>query len=137
MNNFLMKLCKRLYANIFFTKTIKLLSRPYGIMLCGNLGVEYFSTSALLYPNMKVRLRLIRARAMFYGLVTTPTLVLELLIVHFTLVILLPRMIITRKEWTCLLTLLWSSTIWKLLKRLSSFLPYKTSSFKKTLSTML
>ena len=38
-------------------------------------------------------------------------------------------MIITIKERTCLLKLLWSSTIWKLLRRLSSFLPNKTSSF--------
>ena len=32
-------------------------------------------------------------------------------------------MIITRNEWTCLLKLLWSSTIRKLLPRLLSFLP--------------
>ena len=37
-------------------------------------------------------------------------------------------------KWTCLLTLLWSSIIWKLLQRLLSFLPDKTSSFKKTFS---
>ena len=62
-------------------------------------------------------------------------LVSELLIVHFTLVVLVSRMITTRNERTCLLTLLWSSTIWKLLQRLSSFLPDKTSSIKKTFST--
>ena len=70
-------------------------------------------------------------------LVSTPTSVLQLLIVHFTPVVLLSSMIITKNEWTCLLTLLWSSTIWKILQRLSSFLPDKTSSFKKTFSTML
>ena len=42
-------------------------------------------------------------------------------------------MIITRNDWTCLLTLLWSSTIWTLLQRLSSFLPGKTSSLKKNI----
>ena len=41
-------------------------------------------------------------------------------------------MIITRNEWTFLLTHLSSSNIWKLLQRLSSFQPDKTSSFKKT-----
>ena len=46
-------------------------------------------------------------------------------------------MIITESEWTCLLKLLWSSTIWKLLQRLSSFLPEKSSSFEKTFSTKL
>ena len=32
----------------------------------GKLGVAFFSTSDLLYPNMKIRLRLIRARPNFY-----------------------------------------------------------------------
>ena len=44
----------------FFTR-MKLLSRPDGFMLYGKLGIDFFSTSELLYPNMKVRLRLIRA----------------------------------------------------------------------------
>ena len=43
-----------------------MLSRPGGFMLYGKLGVDFFSTSELLYPNMKFRLRLIRARSNFY-----------------------------------------------------------------------
>ena len=121
----------------FFTRRMKMLGRPDGFMLNGKLGVDFFSTSELLYPNMKVRLRIIRARPNFYMISENPTLVLELLIVHFTPVVLLSRMIITRNEWTCLLTLLQSSTIWKLLQRLSSLLPGKTSSFEKTFSTMV
>ena len=35
-------------------------------MLYGKLVVDFFSTSELLYPNMKVRLRLIRDRPNFY-----------------------------------------------------------------------
>ena len=35
-------------------------------MLYGKLGIDFFSTSELLYPNVKLRLRLIRARANFY-----------------------------------------------------------------------
>ena len=35
-------------------------------MLYGKLGINFFSTSELLYPNMKIRLRLIRARPNFY-----------------------------------------------------------------------
>ena len=50
----------------FFTKTMKMLSRPDGFILYGKLGVDFFSTSELLYPNMKNRLRLIRARPKFY-----------------------------------------------------------------------
>ena len=46
----------------FFTRRMKLLSRPDGFMLYGKLGIDFFSTSELLYPNMKIRLRLIRAR---------------------------------------------------------------------------
>ena len=49
----------------FFTRTMKLLKRPDGFMLHYKLGVDFFSTSELLYPNMSVRLRLIRARPNF------------------------------------------------------------------------
>ena len=41
---------------------MKLLSRTDGFMLCGKVGIDFFSTSELLYPNMKIRQRLIRAR---------------------------------------------------------------------------
>ena len=43
----------------FFTRRMKLLSRPDGFMLYGKLRIDFFSTSELLYPNMKTRLRLI------------------------------------------------------------------------------
>ena len=45
---------------------MKLLSTPDGFMLFGKLGIAFFSTSELLYPNVKIRLRLIRARPNFY-----------------------------------------------------------------------
>ena len=50
----------------FFTKGMKTLSRPDGVMLYGKLGDDFLSTSELLYPNMQIRLRLIRARPNFY-----------------------------------------------------------------------
>ena len=50
----------------FFTTRMKMLSRPDGFMLFGKLGVDFFSASDLLYPNMKIRLRLIRDRPNFY-----------------------------------------------------------------------
>ena len=56
----------------FFTKRLKLLSRPDGFMLYGKLGIDFFSTSELLYPNMKIRLRLIRARPNFYMISDNP-----------------------------------------------------------------
>ena len=54
------------YLIPFFTRRMKLLSNPDGFMLYGKLGIDFFSTSELLYPNMKNRLRLIRARPNFY-----------------------------------------------------------------------
>ena len=56
----------------FFTRRMKLLSRPDGFMLYGKLGIDFFSTSELLYPNMKIRLRLIRARPNFYMISGNP-----------------------------------------------------------------
>ena len=56
----------------FFTRRMKMLSRPDGFMLYGKLGVDVFSTSELLYPNMKFRLRLIRARPNFYMISDNP-----------------------------------------------------------------
>ena len=56
----------------FFTRRMKLLSRPDGVMLYGKLGIDFFSTSELLYPNMKIRLRLIRARTKFYMISDNP-----------------------------------------------------------------
>ena len=56
----------------FFTKRMKLLIRPDGFMLYGKLGIDFFSTSELLYPNMKIRLRLTRARPNFYMISDNP-----------------------------------------------------------------
>ena len=41
-------------------------------MLYGKLGVDFFSTSELIYPIMKIRLRLIRARPKFYLISDNP-----------------------------------------------------------------
>ena len=49
-----------------------MLSRPDGFMLYVKLGVDFFSTSDLLYPNMKITLRLIRARPNFYMISDNP-----------------------------------------------------------------
>ena len=56
----------------FFTKRMKSLSRPDGFMLYVKLGVDFFSTSELLYPSMKIRLRLIRARPNIYMISDNP-----------------------------------------------------------------
>ena len=45
-------------------------------MLYGKMGADFFSTSELLYLNMKVRLRLIRARPKFYKISDNPNAIL-------------------------------------------------------------
>ena len=54
-----------------FTRILKMLSRSDGFMY-GKLGVDFFSTSELLYSNMKIRLRPIRARPNFYMISDNP-----------------------------------------------------------------
>ena len=87
--------------DLFFTTRMKLLSRPDDFMLYGKLGIDFFSTSELLYPNMKIRLRLIWAGSNVYMISDIRMSVLELWIVHFTLAVLLSRMIIAKRQWTC------------------------------------
>ena len=55
-----------------FTRRMKMLKRPDGFMLYGKLGVDFFSTSDSLYPNMRKRLRLIGARPNFYIISDNP-----------------------------------------------------------------
>ena len=66
------EILEALLSEHFFTRRMKMLSRPDGFMLYGKLGVDFFSTSELLYPNMKIRLRLIRARPNFYMISDNP-----------------------------------------------------------------
>ena len=56
----------------FFERRIKLYSRPEGFTLYGKLGIDFFATSELLYPNTKVRIKLIRARPNFYMISDNP-----------------------------------------------------------------
>ena len=56
-----------LLSELFSTRRMKMLSRPERFMLYGKLGDNFFSTSKLLYPNMRIRLRLIRATPNFYN----------------------------------------------------------------------
>ena len=54
------------------TRRMKTLSRPDSFMLYGKLGVDFFSTSEFIYPKMKNRLRLIRARSNFHMISDNP-----------------------------------------------------------------
>ena len=55
-----------------------MLSRPDGFILYGKLRVDFFSTSEMIYPNMKTRLRLIRARPNFYMISDNPNVSLSI-----------------------------------------------------------
>ena len=137
MKKLLMKLWKLLCLNLFSQGEWKCLADPMASCCMVNWGLTLSPLLNCYTQVWKLGYDLSEPDLISTRLATTPTLVFELLIVHFTLVVLLSRMIITKNEWTPFLTLLWSSTIWKLLQRLSSFLPDKASSFKKTFSTML
>ena len=51
---------------------MKKLSRPDGLITYGKLRTDFLSTSETLYPNMKVRFRLTRARRIFYMINDNP-----------------------------------------------------------------
>ena len=56
----------------FSTRRMKLLSTREGFILYGKWGIDFVSTSELLYPNMKTRLRLIRDIPNFYMIIDHP-----------------------------------------------------------------
>ena len=59
-------------AEPFFTRRMEMLSRADGFMLYGKLRADFFSTSELLHPNLKIRLQVIRARPNFYMISDNP-----------------------------------------------------------------
>ena len=121
----------------FFTRRMKILSRPDGFMLYGELRIDFFSTSDLLYPIMKIRLRLIRAGPNVYMISDSP--IVSPGVVDCSLY---TRRIALKddyhkKRMEMLAYAPVEFNYLKLLQRLSSFLPEKTSSFKKIFSGML
>ena len=56
----------------FFTRRMEVSFRPDGFILYGQLGVDFFCTSELLYPIVKTTLPLIRARPNFYMISSNP-----------------------------------------------------------------
>ena len=63
---------EELLSQPFFTRRMKMLSKHDDFMLYGKLGVDFSSTFELLYLNMKIRLRLIRARQNLYTISNNP-----------------------------------------------------------------
>ena len=121
----------------FFTRRMKMLSRADLFMLYGKMMVDFFATSELLYPSMKIKLRLVRARPNFYMIIANPNVSLGIVDCSLYTRRIALKDDYHKKRMDMLATLLWSSTIWRLLQRLSTFLPDKTSSFMKSFSTTL
>ena len=63
---------ENLLESHFFTRRMNLYSRSDGFILCGKLGIDFLTTSELLYRNIKVRIRLIRTRLNFYMISDNP-----------------------------------------------------------------
>ena len=72
MKNFFDEIMEAPLSEFFITRRMKTLSRLDGFRLKGKLADDFFSASELLYPNMKIRLRLIRARPKFYMISDNP-----------------------------------------------------------------
>ena len=126
-----------LFSEPFFTKRMKLLSRTDGFMLNGNLGVDFFSTSDLLYSNMITRLRLIRARPHFYMISDDPFVSLGIVDCSFYTRRMALKDVYHEKRMDMLAYNQVEFNYLETLERLSSFLPNKTSSSKNTFSTLL
>ena len=116
---------------------MKQLSRADCFKLFGIMWVDIFSISELVYPNMKIRLRLIRTTPNVYMFSDNPD--VSLGIVDFSLytrrVALKDDYHQKRMDMLAYNPVEFNSL--KLLQILSSLLPDKTSSLKKTFSTRL
>ena len=113
-----------------------MLSRPDGFMLFLDLGVDLFFTSELLHPNVKIRLELFRARRIFRIVIDNPN--DSLGIVDCSLY---TRRISLKDDYhKKRMDILGYTPVQfnylETLEKLSSFLPHKTSSFRKTFSTI-
>ena len=66
------EILEQLLSEPFFTRRMEMLSRQGVFMLYDKLGVDFLTTSELLYPNVKIRLQLIRITPTFYMLSDNP-----------------------------------------------------------------
>ena len=138
MKKCLMRLWKHNWVKHFY-KENKRLFRSDRFLFYGKLGVDFFSTSELLYPIMKVRLRLIRAQPNFQMISCNPSLKVGIVdCSSYTRRIALKE--VFSKNRTAMLgytPLEFNYLNWKLWQRRLSFLPDKTSFIRDRMSTKL
>ena len=119
-------------SETIFTRRMKMLSRPDGFMLYCKLGVDFITTSELLYPKMRIRLRLIRTRPNFYMISDSPNVSLG----NVDCSLYTRRIALEddyqKKRMDMLAYIPVEFNYLEHFQRLSSILPDKTSSFKKT-----
>ena len=124
-------------SELFFTRRMKMIGRPDGFMLYCKLGVDSFSTSELLYPNMKIRLRVIRARHNFYMLSDNPKASLGILDCSLYTRCFALKDAYHKERMDMLAYTPVEFNYLETLQRFSAFPPDKTTSFRETFSTML
>ena len=81
----------------FSKRRMKMLSRPHGFILYGQLGVD-LSISKFPYPNMQTSVRLIRARLIFLLISDNPNACVGIVDCSLYTRRFFSKMIITRKE---------------------------------------
>ena len=121
----------------FFTRRMKLLSTPDGFMLYGKLGIDFFSTYQLLYPNMKITLCLIRARPNFYMISDNPNVSLRIVVCLLYTRCIALKDDYHKKRIDMLAYAPVENICLETLAKTFIIPADKTNSFKKTLSTML
>ena len=120
----------------FFTR-MKMLSRPDSFMLNDKLGVNFFSTSELLYPQMKLRLQLIRVRPNFCMISDNPSVSLGIVDCSLYTRRIAPEDDYHKKRMDMLVYTPVEYNYLETLGKTLVSLPDKTSLFKKTFLTKL
>ena len=126
------EIMEALLSEPFFRRRTKILRRADCFMLFGKLGVDFFCTSEVMCPIMKLRLQLISARPNFYMISDNTNVSLEIVECSLQTRRIALMDDSTTNEWLCSLIFLWNSTLCRLYHRFSPLLSGKTSSFNKT-----
>ena len=120
----------------FLTRRMKLYSRPDGFLLYGGLVIDRLTILELLYPNIKIQFRLIRAWPNFYMISDNPNVCWVLWTVLSTLGEWWSKNTFTEREWLKKLMLQFRTTTWTQWHLPVKFEHDRTNSLKKINSTM-
>ena len=116
----------------FFYKDIKTLSRPDGFLLFVKKGGGFFCASELLYPYEEIRLQLIRVRPNFYMVSDNANVSVRSVDCSRYICSIALKDNYHKNEWACLRQLPWSSTKWRLWKKLLKYSQTKPIQSRKS-----